>query len=214
MWNFKSLQKPLVFLFLLCLFPLGAMAQSTIKGTVNDEAGEPIIGASVKVQGTKTGAVTDFNGNFSVQADANATLVVSYIGYTTATVKVNGRNNIEVSLSEDSQTLSDVVVIGYGVQKKSDLTGAVASVKGDDIKNLSTSDTGAVLQGKVTGVQIINSGAPGAGAEIRVRGYSSNSGNTGPLLIVDGLKVDNIQYLDPSLIESMEVLKDGASAAI
>ena len=214
MWNFKSLQKPLVFLFLLCLFPLGAMAQSTIKGTVNDEAGEPIIGASVKVQGTKTGAVTDFNGNFSVQADANATLVVSYIGYTTATVKLNGRNNIVISLSEDSQTLSDVVVIGYGVQKKSDLTGAVASLKGDDIKNLSTTDAGAAMQGKVTGVQIINSGSPGAGAEIRVRGYSSNSGNTGPLLIVDGLKVDNIQYLDPSLIESMEVLKDGASAAI
>ena len=214
MWNFKSLQKPLVFLFLLCLFPLGAMAQSVIKGTVNDKAGEPIIGASVKVQGTKTGAVTDFNGNFSVEANANSTLVISYIGYTTATVKVNGRNNIEVSLKEDSQTLSDVVVIGYGVQRKSDLTGAVASVKGDDIKNLSTTDAGAALQGKVTGVQIINSGSPGAGAEIRVRGYSSNSGNTGPLLIVDGLKVDNIQYLDPSLIESMEVLKDGASAAI
>ena len=95
------------------------MAQSTIKGTVNDEAGEPIIGASVKVQGTKTGAVTDFNGNFSVQADANSTLVISYIGYTTATVKVNGRDNIVVSLKEDSQTLNDVVVIGYGVQKKS-----------------------------------------------------------------------------------------------
>jgi TonB-linked SusC/RagA family outer membrane protein len=214
MWNFKSLQKPLVFLFLLCLFPLGAMAQSTIKGTVNDEAGEPIIGASVKVQGTKTGAVTDFNGNFSVQADANSTLVISYIGYTTATVKVNGRDNIVISLKEDSQTLSDVVVIGYGVQKKSDLTGAVASLKGDDIKNLSTSDAGAAMQGKVSGVQIINTGAPGAGATIRVRGYSSNSGNLGPLLIVDGLKVDNIQYLDPSLIESMEVLKDGASAAI
>ena len=214
MWNFKSLQKPLVFLFLLCLFPLGAMAQSVVKGTVLDEAGEPIIGASVKVQGTKTGAVTDFNGNFSVQADANAVLQISYIGYTPATVKVNGRNDITVSLKEDSQTLSDVVVIGYGVQKKSDLTGAVASLKGDDIKNLSTSDAAAAMQGKVSGVQIINDGAPGSGAQIRVRGYSSNSGNLGPLLIVDGLKVDNIQYLDPSLIESMEVLKDAASAAI
>ena len=215
MWNFKSLQKPLVFLFLLCLFPLGAMAQSTVSGTVNDESGEPIIGASVKVQGTKTGAITDFNGNFSVQADANSTLVISYIGYTPATVKVNGRNNITVSLKEDAQTLSDVVVIGYGVQKKSDLTGAVASVKGDEIKNLSTTDAGAALQGKVSGVQIINtSGDPAAGASIRVRGYSSNSGSLGPLIIVDGLKVDGIQYLDPSLIESMEVLKDGASAAI
>ena len=215
MWNFKSLQKPLVFLFLLCLFPLGAMAQSVIKGTVSDEAGEPIIGASVKVMGTQTGAVTDFNGNFSVQANSNATLQISYIGYTTATIKVNGRNNIEVALKEDAQTLSDVVVIGYGVQKKSDLTGAVASVKGEEIKNLSVTDAAAAMQGKVSGVQIINtSGDPAAGASIRVRGYSSNSGSLGPLIIVDGLKVDGIQYLDPSLIESMEVLKDAASAAI
>ena len=214
MWNFKSLQKPLVFLFLLCLFPLGASAQGTITGTVNDEAGEPIIGASVKVQGTNTGAITDFNGNFSVQAAANATLQISYIGYISEFVKVNGRNNITVVLKEDAQTLSDVVVIGYGVQKKSDLTGSVSSLKGDEIKNLSTSDAGAALQGKVSGVQIINSGSPGGGAEIHVRGYSSNSGNVGPLLIVDGLKVDNIQYLDPTMIESMEVLKDAASAAI
>ena len=215
MWNFKSLQKPLVFLFLLCLFPLGASAQGTITGTVNDEAGEPIIGASVKVQGTNTGAITDFNGNFSVQAPSNATLQISYIGYITANVKANGRNNITVVLKEDAQTLNDVVVIGYGVQKKSDLTGAVASVKGDEIKNLSTTDAAAAMQGKVSGVQIINtSGDPAAGASIRVRGYSSNSGSLGPLIIVDGLKVDGIQYLDPSLIESMEVLKDGASAAI
>ena len=215
MWNFKSLQKPLVFLFLLCLFPLGAMAQSTVTGTVNDESGEPIIGASVKVQGTQAGAITDFNGNFSVQAGANATLQISYIGYVSAVVKVNGRSNITVTLKEDAQTLNDVVVIGYGVQKKSDLSGSVASLKGDEIKNLSTTDAAAAMQGKVSGVQIINtSGDPAAGASIRVRGYSSNSGSLGPLIIVDGLKVDGIQYLDPSLIESMEVLKDGASAAI
>ena len=214
MWNFKSLQKPLMTLFLLCLFPLGTLAQSIIKGTVNDETGEPVIGATVKVQGTQKGAITDFNGNFSIEAASNATLTISYVGYITQKVPVAGKNNLVITLQEDNTTLSDVVVIGYGVQRKSDLTGAVASVKGDDIKNLSTSDAGAALQGKVTGVQIINSGSPGAGAEIRVRGYSSNSGNTGPLLIVDGLKVDNIQYLDPSLIESIEVLKDGASAAI
>ena len=214
MWNFKSLQKPLVTLFLLCLLPLGALAQSVVKGTVLDEAGEPVIGASVQVQGTKTGAITDFNGNFSVQAASNATLVVSYVGYTTEKVSVGGRNNIQITLKEDVAMLSDVVVIGYGVQKKSDLTGAVSSLKGDDIKNLSTTDAGAALQGKVTGVQIINSGSPTSGAQIRVRGYSSNTGNLNPLIIVDGLKVDGIQYLDPSLIESMEVLKDAASAAI
>ena len=215
MWNFKSLQKPLMALFLLCLFPLGAMAQSLVKGTVKDVAGEPIIGASVKVQGAKTGAITDFNGDFSVQADNNATLVISYIGYTTETVKVNGRNNIQITLNEDAQTLNDVVVIGYGVQKKSDLTGSVAQVKAEDLKHRSTTDAAAALQGKASGVQILNSsGKPGQGAAIRVRGYSSNSSNIGPLLIVDGLQVSSIQYLDPSMIESMEVLKDAASAAI
>ena len=215
MWNFKSLQKPLVTLFLLCLLPLGALAQSTVKGTVVDEAGEPVIGASVQVQGTKTGAITDFNGSFSVQAASNATLVVSYVGYTTEKVSVGGRNNIQITLKEDVAMLNDVVVIGYGVQKKSDLSGAVASLKGDEIKNLSTTDAAKAMQGKVSGVQIVStSGDPAAGASIRVRGYSSNSGSLGPLLIVDGLKVDGIQYLDPSLIESMEVLKDAASAAI
>jgi TonB-linked SusC/RagA family outer membrane protein len=215
MWKFKSLQKPLMVLFLLCLFPLGALAQSLVKGTVKDVAGEPIIGASVKVQGAKTGAITDYNGNFSVQASDNATLVISYIGYTTETVKVGGRNNIEITLNEDAQTLNDVVVIGYGVQKKSDLTGAVASVKEADLKNRSTTDAAAAIQGKAAGVQVLNSsGKPGSGAAIRVRGYSSNSSNIGPLLIVDGLQVSSIQYLDPSMIESMEVLKDAASAAI
>ena len=215
MWNFKSLQKPLVFLFLLCLFPLGALAQSLIKGTVKDVSGDPIIGASVKVQGSKSGVITDFDGNFSVQADNNATLVISYIGYTTETVKVAGKNNLSITLKEDAQTLNDIVVIGYGVQKKSDLTGAVASVKAEDLKHRSTTDAAAALQGKAAGVQILNSsGKPGAGANIRVRGYSSNSSNIGPLLIVDGLQVSSIQYLDPSMIESMEVLKDAASAAI
>ena len=215
MWNFKSIQKPLMALFLLCLFPLGALAQSLIKGTVKDVSGDPIIGASVKVQGSKSGVITDFDGNFSVQANNNATLVISYIGYTTETVKVAGRNNISVILKEDTQTLNDVVVIGYGVQKKSDLTGAVASVKAEDLKHRSTTDAAAALQGKAAGVQILNSsGKPGQGASIRVRGYSSNSSNIGPLLIVDGLQVSSIQYLDPSMIESMQVLKDAASAAI
>lgn len=215
MWNFKSIQKPLMALFLLCLFPLGALAQSLIKGTVKDVSGDPIIGASVKVQGSKSGVITDFDGNFSVQADNNATLVISYIGYTTETVKVAGKNNLSITLREDAQTLNDIVVIGYGVQKKSDLTGSVASVKAEDLKHRSTTDAAAALQGKAAGVQILNSsGKPGQGASIRVRGYSSNSKNIGPLLIVDGLQVSSIQYLDPSMIESMEVLKDAASAAI
>ena len=214
MWNFKSLQKPLVALFLLCLFPMGALAQSIIRGTVNDEAGEPIIGASVQVQGTKTGAITDFQGKFSVEAASNATLNITYVGYESQQVKVNGQSNLTITLKEDVTALNDVVVIGYGVQKKSDVTGAVASVKGDDLKNLSTSDAGAALQGKVAGLNVLTNGAPGEGADIRIRGYSSNGGNISPLYIVDGLQVDNIQYLDPQMIESIEILKDAASAAI
>ena len=166
MWNIKSLQKPLVFLFLLCLFPMGVLAQSIIKGTVKDEAGEPIIGASVQVQGTRTGAITDYNGAFSVEAGSNATLVVSYVGCTTETVKVAGRNNINITLQEDVTALNDVVVIGYGVQKKSDLTGAVASVNSGELEALSTTDAGAALQGKVSGVNVLTNASPGEAADI------------------------------------------------
>ena len=201
-------------LFLLCLFPLGAMAQSVVKGTVNDEAGDPVIGATVKVQGSQKGAITDLNGQFSLEAASNATLVVTYVGYETQRVNVAGKRNIVITLKEDAQTLNDVVVIGYGVQRKSDLTGAVASVKADDLKDLSTADAAAALQGKVSGVNVLMNASPGSGADIRVRGYSSNSENIAPLYIVDGLQVGSIQYLDPQLIESIEILKDAASAAI
>ena len=211
---FKSLQKPLMALFLLCLFPLGAMAQSVVKGTVNDEAGDPVIGATVKVQGSQKGAITDLNGQFSLEAASNATLVVTYVGYETQRVNVAGKRNIVITLKEDAQTLNDVVVIGYGVQRKSDLTGAVASVKADDLKDLSTADAAAALQGKVSGVNVLMNASPGSGADIRVRGYSSNSEKIAPLYIVDGLQVGSIQYLDPQLIESIEILKDAASAAI
>ena len=214
MGNFKKIQKPLAALSLLCLLPMGASAQSIIKGVVSDPSGEPIIGATVKVNGSKNGVVTDLDGKFSIDAAPNSTLTITYIGMEPKTIKAEAGKTLTITMKDDSKSLDDVVVIGYGVQKKSDLTGAVASIKSDDIKGLSTTDAGAALQGKAAGVQIINSGGPGEAADIRIRGYSSNSGNIGPLLIVDGLKVDNIQYLDPSMIESMEVLKDAASAAI
>lgn len=213
--NLSRLGKSLLLLSLLNLFSLAALAQSIVKGIVKDSSGEPVIGATVRVSGSKAGTVTDLDGNFSINAPAQGTLSISYIGYEAQTVAINGRNNIEVTLKEENTTLNDVVVIGYGVQKKSDLTGSIASVNGDDIKGLATSDAAAALQGKAAGVQVLNnSGAPGQGAQIRLRGYSSNSGSLGPLLIVDGLQVDNIQYLDPSMIKSIEVLKDAASAAI
>ena len=191
-----------------------ALAQNpAIRGKVVDSSNAGVIGAAVVVPGTTNGVQTDIDGNFEIRVAPGTTLEVSCIGYTTK--RVAAAANMVVVLEDDAEMLEETVVIGYGVQKKSDLTGSVASVREEDLKNRSTSDAAAALQGKAAGVQVINaSGAPGKGAEIRVRGYSSNSGNIGPLLIVDGLKVDNIQYLDPEMIESMEILKDAASAAI
>ena len=198
---------------------LGTVASAqnrAISGTVVDESGAPVVGAAIVVVGNSSiGAVTDQNGAFRLNVPAGANINVSCIGYAEQTVPTGNQSVFNFVLVEDTEFLDETVVIGYGVQKKSDLTGAVASVREEDLQNRSTTDAAAALQGKAAGVQILNnSGRPGAGAEIRVRGYSSNSGYIGPLLIVDGLKVDNIQYLDPSMIESMEVLKDAASAAI
>ena len=194
-----------------------ATAQNrAISGTVVDASGAPVVGAAVVVVGNASiGAVTDVNGAFRLNVPAGANINISCIGYADQTFSTVNQSVFNVTLEEDAEFLDETVVIGYGVQRKSDLTGAVASVRAEDLENRSTTDAAAALQGKTSGVQIINSsGAPGAAADIRVRGYSSNSGNIGPLLIVDGLKVDNIQYLDPTMIESMEVLKDAASAAI
>ena len=198
------------------LLSVGAFAQQhDVKGTVVDESQLPIPGASVVIKGTTVGTITAGNGEFSMKAADGDVLQISYIGYTTEEITISGNGPYNVNLVPDVVGLDEVVVVGYGTQKKSDLTGSVASVRSDDLKKLSITDAASALQGKASGVQILNySGAPGQGAAIRVRGYSSNSGNIGPLLIVDGLKVDNIQYLDPSMIESMEILKDAASAAI
>ncbi len=208
----------LVSIFAASLLGAGSVfAQNrTISGKVVDTAGDPVIGAAVTVVGNaRIGAATDLNGAFSLSVPAGANISVESIGYKGQTFAIGNQTNFNIVLEEDTEMLEETVVIGYGVQKKSDLTGAVASLRSEDLENRSTTDAAAALQGKAAGIQIINSsGAPGAGADIRVRGYSSNSGNIGPLLIVDGLKVDNIQYLDPSMIESMEVLKDAASAAI
>ena len=214
MKSLKSLQKPLVLLFLLCLLPMGVLAQGVVRGTVNDVDGNPIIGASVKVLGSSTGAITDLQGKFSVNASSNAALNISYVGYVSQRVNVAGRQNITVVLMEDNNSLEDVVVIGYGVQKKSDLTGSVASVNSEALEALSTTDAAAALQGKISGVNVLTNASPGEAADIRIRGYSSNGGNISPLYIVDGLQVSSIQYLDPQMIESIEILKDAASAAI
>ena len=207
--------KNILGLMLAIAMPICASAQNvTVKGQVKDDAGEPIILANILEVGTSNGTATDMDGYYSISVPSNATLQFSFMGYQTQNVAVSGRTTINVTLAEDAELLDEVVVIGYGVQKKSDLTGAVASVRSDALKNLATSDAAAALQGKVSGINVMTNGAPGSGAEIRVRGYSSNSSKIGPLYIVDGLQVSSIQYLDPTMIESIEILKDAASAAI
>ena len=208
----KSLMLTLA--MILCATSLLAQAKFNVKGTVVDTNGEPLIGASVIEKGTTNGTVTDFDGNYAISVPQGATLVLSYIGYVTTEIKVSGET-LNVTMKEDSGLLDEVVVVGYGVQRKSDVTGAISSVNSKDLENRSTTNLSTSLAGKTSGVQIIeNSGKPGASGEIRVRGYSSNSGSLGPLLIVDGLQVSDISYLDPNNIENIEVLKDAASAAI
>ncbi|MBP5366325.1 MAG: TonB-dependent receptor [Bacteroidales bacterium] len=209
------LLKKVVLACAMTLFSLSVFAQAhQVSGVVTDETNQTVPGVAVMIKGTSTGTVTDMDGKYTIQAADGDVLVFSFIGYSNQEQTVSG-STVNANMEPEAINLNEIVAVGYGVQKKSDLTGAVASVNSDDIKNLSTTDAASALQGKAAGVQILNySGAPGEGAAIRVRGYSSNSGELGPLLIVDGLKVDNIQYLDPSMIQSMEILKDAASAAI
>ena len=198
-------------------FSFLSFAQSlTVNGTIQDETGFPMPGVTVVLKGTSQGTITNANGQYSITVpDPRGTLTFSFVGMETQEIAIAGRSTINVTMQTVTSELDEVIVVGYGTMKKSDVTGAVASVRSEALQNLATPDAAAALQGKASGVQVLsNSGAPGQGATIRVRGYSSNSGNIGPLLIVDGLKVDNIQYLDPSMIEAVEVLKDAASAAI
>ena len=215
MWNFKSLQKHVVLLVLFCAIPFGmSFAQSTIKGTVSDELGEPVIGASVKVQGTNDGAITDLNGNFSVTAASNATLSISYVGYVTQEVKVGGKTNITVTLKEDNTTLNDVVVIGYGTMKKKLVTGATVQVKGEDIAKLNTTNALEAMQSSSPGVQITQSSSqPGKGYKVYIRGIGT-TGNAKPLYVIDGVAGGSLDDINPNDIESIDVLKDAASAAI
>ena len=198
-----------------CLSGVSYAQTKAISGKVVDASGQGVIGASVMVVGNSTiGTVTDLDGAYKLNVPANSTISVSCIGYASQTAVVGAETVYNFVLSEDTEFLEETVVIGYGVQKKSDLTGAVGSVGASSLKALSTTDAADALKGKVAGINVLSNGAPGSGSEIRVRGISSNGGNLSPLYIVDGLQVSSIQYLDPSMIESMEILKDAASAAI
>jgi len=183
-----------------------------ITGTVVDEFGDPIIGANIRVKGTNAGAVTDMNGQFSVDAKAGAQLEVSFIGYATQTVAA--ANNIKVALKEDSQSLDDVIVVGYGVQKKKLVTGATVQVKGDDIAKLNTTNALEAMQSSTPGVQITQSSSqPGKGYSVTIRGKGT-IGNSAPLYVIDGVPGGSLDGINPNDIESIDVLKDAASSAI
>ena len=204
-------------LFLLvCLVLSGTTVfaqEKTVTGVITDSFNEPLIGASIVVQGTTNGVITDLDGKYSIKVTPGATLQFSYVGMEKQSVKVGNQSVINVQLKDDSQMLAETVVIGYGSAKKRDLTGSITNIKGDEIANKPVANPLSALQGKVPGVQVINSGRAGEDPEIRVRGTNSINGYK-PLYVVDGLFNDNINFLNPQDIESMEILKDPSSLAI
>lgn len=202
-------------LLLLCL-AVAAAAQTRVTGRITDPAdGSALIGATVKEKGTTNGTATDVEGNFTLNVgDPNATLVVAYTGYATQEIPLAGRSRLDVSLQVDDGLLNEVVVVGYGTQRKSDLTGAVGTVKAKDIERIPTSSVGQALQGKIAGVYVSPaSGEPGVGAIIRIRGTGTLN-NANPLFVVDGMLLDDISFLNPQDVESIEVLKDASATAI
>lgn len=208
----------LLMLLLAMTFSLSLSAQDaiTVTGTVIDDSGEPCIGASVQPKGTQTGVATDIDGNYTISVAPNATLVFSYIGCLPQEVKVAGRDKIDVTLASNSQVLEEVVAIGYGTVKKKDLTGAVSSVSGAELAKAPVTTAAQALQGKAAGVNIVNqSGAPGAGANVTLRGGASITQDTEPLYIVDGFTMSNaLANIDINDIETIDVLKDASATAI
>lgn len=186
----------------------------TVTGTVTDVSGEPIIGANIRIKGTTTGTITDIDGNFSIEAEPQSVIEVSYIGYLTQETVINNQKSIRFLLKEDTKTLDEVVVIGYGVQKKADLTGSVANINTEKLNTQSNANIGQALQGKIAGVDIVSQGgAPGSGTRIMVRGIGTLN-NASPLYIVDGMYMNSIDHINPNDITSIDVLKDASSAAI
>lgn len=188
---------------------------TTVKGTIVDETDTPLIGATVQVKNSSTGSITDFDGKFTIKSKRGAFIVFSYIGYKTQEIKFTGQSALNIKMVPDNQTLDEVVVVGYGTMKRSDLTGSVSSVSAKDVINFKTSSVAGALGGQIAGVQITSTdGTPGAGFSINIRGVGTLTGDSSPLYIVDGFEVDGIDYLSNSDIESIEILKDASSSAI
>ena len=207
------MKKSSILLMLMALFMSVTSFAQGLKGNVIDENGDPVIGATVAEKSNpKNATITDFDGNFTVNVNAGKIIVITYIGYETK--ELAAKNGMTIKLQPDNKVLDEVVVVGYGVQKKSSVTGAISQVKPEDMENRTISNAQQALQGKTSGVQIIqSSAAPGSSPTVRVRGYSSNV-SSNPLYVVDGVRLSDISGIDPSTIASMEILKDAASAAI
>ena len=191
------------------------ITQNTINGTVSDKNGVPLPGANILEKGTTNGTQTDFEGNFSIDvADENASLVISYVGFNTAEIVVNGQSTFAIVLEDDAAGLDEVVVVGYGTTAKKDVTGAISSIKGEDFKNQPVTGLDKALQGRIAGLQVVrNGGAPGSSPKLRIRGTGTVN-NSDPLYIVDGVPSSNIDGINPNNIESVEVLKDASASAI
>lgn len=194
---------------------IAANAQTVkVTGQVVDDKNEPVIGAYVKVKGSNKGAVTDIDGNYTIDADKNATLVVTYVGMAEQEIKVANRTLVNVVMKDNANDLNEVVVIGYGQVKKSDLTSSISAIKGDKLDKLSTGNVMTALQGQVNGVQVSTAGGPGASPRVIIRGVTTVNGSD-PLYVVDGMPVgNNINFLNQNDIESMQVLKDASASAI
>lgn len=211
----KQLQNKRFWLGILTLLlPLSLLAQDIkVQGVVTDETGEAVIGATVMQKGTSNGTVTDFDGNFSLSVPANATLAISYIGFTTQEIPVGGKTDFSVVMKDESHALSEVVVIGYGTMRKSDLTGSVGSLSSKDMDSPVT-NIGQVMQGKVAGLQVVDAGKPGDNVSIKIRGLGSIN-NCDPLVVIDGVPTDlGLNNLNMADVERLDVLKDASATAI
>lgn len=199
------------------LLPISLFAQQiAVQGVVKDQTGETVIGASVMEKGTTNGTITDIDGRFSLKVSSKSVLTISYVGYKSKEIPVNGQTKIQVVLSEDNEMLDEVVVIGYGTMDKKELTSAISHVSNKDFLNVSSIDPSMMIQGKVPGVSITNTGAadPNNQASIQIRGVSSRSAGLGPLIVIDGVPGGNMTNLNPNDIASFDILKDGAASAI
>lgn len=213
-----SIGQRLFFFALLTVISIGMYAQGkTVSGTVVDKTGETVIGASVVVKGTTNGTITDFDGKFTLSNVPNdGTIEISFVGYKTQEISVAGKTNIQVTLEEDTEVLDEVVVVGYGIQKKSDVTGAMARVGEKELKAMPVKNALEGMQGKTAGVDITSSQRPGEVGKINIRGVRSITADQDPLYVVDGMIIQNggIENINPSDIESIDVLKDASATAI